>query len=234
MTLDDLKIAIEKHFKITVSDGFLKKIKLYASELQSWNKLFNLTALEKEKEIYEKHFYDSLIPLKYVNLNHKSIIDVGSGAGFPGLVIALFNEKAHVTLLEPNQKKAHFLRTMVEKLSLENVRVIVGRAESQNNLRESFDFAIARAVKSLNILLELVIPLLSVKGTFIAMKGKNALSEISEARKAFVTLKCKVVYKYEDELPISKETRFNLFIVKNDITPIRYPRPYSLIATKPL
>ena len=219
MTLENLKAAITQHLGLNVNDALLKKLKLYADELQNWNKLFNLTALEKKEEIYEKHFYDSLIPLQYVDLKDKSIIDLGSGAGFPGLVIALFNESADVTLLEPNQKKAHFLQTMVEKLSLKNVTVIVGRAESQNKLRESFDFVIARAVKQLNILLELAIPLLKVKGSLIAMKGKKAHSEITQARKAFLTL---------------KETRFTLFIVKNDITPIRYPRSYSLIATKPL
>lgn len=234
MSLEELRLAIEQNLNIEVSDELLGKFKLYQEELQNWNKLFNLTAIEKNEEIYEKHFYDSLIPLKYVNLNYKAIIDVGSGAGFPGLVIAIINKTAQVTLLEANQKKVHFLQSMVTKLHLDNVEVVNGRAESQNKLRESFDFAIARGVKQLNILLELVIHLLKPQGTFIAMKGKNAAEEIMKARKAFSVLKCKMTNKYEDELPTLKEKRFNLFIVKNDMTPIRYPRSYNLIITKPL
>lgn len=234
MIFENFCLLMNSTLNLKVDESACQKLKLFTKELQNWNRLFNLTALEKNEEIYEKHFYDSLLPLKYVDLTNQSIIDVGSGAGFPGLVIAILVKEAKVTLLEPNKKKAHFLQTMVEKLELNNTSVINGRAETQNKLRETFDFAIARAVKPLNILLELVIPLLKVGGTFIAMKGKKAQEEINEARKAFAKLKCKINFRYEDVLPSSLSQRVNLFIVKNDITPIRYPRSYNLIATKPL
>ena len=196
--------------------------------------MFNLTAITDEEQIIEKHFLDSLLPLKYVSIKEKSLIDIGSGAGFPGVVLAIANPQAEIVLLEPNNKKARFLQTVKDKLNLDNVAIVVGRAETQIALRGKFDFAIARAVKQLNILLELAIPLLKVKGLFIAMKSQGASEEIIASKKAMQILKVKIVACHEDILPTDKDLRVNLLIVKNDTTPLRYPRIYSQISSKPL
>jgi len=206
----------------------------YLSMLQEWNKLFNLTAISESEQIIEKHFLDSLIPLKYFKPVHKSLIDIGTGAGFPGLVIAIMSPLADVTLLEPNNKKIRFLEAVKEKLGLDNVTIISGRAENLKSSRETFDIAIARAVKPLNVLLELAIPLVKTKGLFIAMKSQNVNDEIALSKKAFSLLKCRIANHFEDYLPTEKDVRINLFIVKNDVTPLKYPRAFNLISAKPL
>ena len=220
--------------KLTLSASQMGAFVSYLALLKEWNVMFNLTAITDEEQIIEKHFLDSLLPLKYVSIKERSLIDIGSGAGFPGVVLAIANPQAEIVLLEPNNKKARFLQTVKDNLHLDNVTIVVGRAETQNALRQKFDFAIARAVKQLNILLELAIPLLKVKGLFIAMKSQGASEEIIASKKAMQILKAKIVACHEDILPTDKDLRVNLLIVKNDTTPLRYPRIYSQISSKPL
>ncbi|MDY0345767.1 MAG: 16S rRNA (guanine(527)-N(7))-methyltransferase RsmG [Bacilli bacterium] len=234
MTLETFKEYCKINLKIDLNSKQIKHFEFYLSMLKEWNAMFNLTAITDEEQIIEKHFLDSLIILKYISLKDKSLIDIGSGAGFPGVVLAIMNPATKIVLLEPNNKKARFLQVVKEKLSLGNVSVIVGRAEAQKIYREKFDFATARAVKQLNILLELAIPLLKVKGTFVAMKSQSVNEEINNAKKAFRTLNSKIVSRQEDILPTDKDIRINLFIVKNDSTPLRYPRVYGQISAKPL
>jgi len=202
--------------------------------LKEWNNLFNLTSIVDDEQIVEKHFLDSLIPLKYVSLKDKKIIDIGTGAGFPGMVIAIALPEAKITLLEPNNKKIRFLKAVKEKLRLENVIIIAGRAETENELREEYDFAIARAVKQLNILVELSTPLLKVKGFFIAMKSSSVNEEILLSKRALNILNCAIQAIHQDILPTEKDERATVIIVKNDKTPNCYPRSYHLISRKPL
>ncbi|MFA5421673.1 MAG: 16S rRNA (guanine(527)-N(7))-methyltransferase RsmG [Bacilli bacterium] len=234
MTFQEFDTYLKESLEIGLSEVQKEQFQTYLSMLQEWNRLFNLTAVTDEVQIIEKHFLDSLLPLKYISIQGRRLLDIGSGAGFPGIVWAIVNPCSMITLLEPNNKKARFLHAVVERIKLNNVTVVVGRAEAQLAWRDKFDIAVARAVKSLSIILELAIPLLKVEGCFIAMKSQGVDQEIASAKKAFALLNCQVQERHLDVLPSDKDVRINLFIVKSDNTPNRYPRPYNLISAKPL
>ncbi len=234
MKLDAFQQYVNQHLNIVLEKEQIEAFATYLNMLKEWNNLFNLTAIVDDEQIVEKHFLDSLIPLKYVSLIDKKVIDIGTGAGFPGMAIAIALPEVKMTLLEPNNKKIRFLTAVKDKLQLKNATIISGRAETENELRERYDVAIARAVKQLNILLELSTPLLKVKGFFIAMKSSSANEEIALSKKALNVLKCTIQAIHQDILPTEKDERVSVIIVKNDTTPNRYPRPYHLISAKPL
>ena len=234
MKLDAFQRYVNQHLNIVLEKEQIEAFATYLNMLKEWNNFFNLTAIVDDEQIVEKHFLDSLIPLKYVSLKDKKIIDIGTGAGFPGMVIAIALPEAKITLLEPNNKKIRFLKAVKEKLRLENVIIIAGRAETENELREEYDFAIARAVKQLNILVELSTPLLKVKGFFIAMKSSSVNEEILLSKRALNILNCAIQAIHQDILPTEKDERATVIIVKNDKTPNCYPRSYHLISAKPL
>ena len=146
-----------------------EQLHTYFELLVEKNKVMNLTGITEENEVYEKHFYDSLLFSFDIDFSGKTLIDVGTGAGFPGLVLAICYPNLKVTLLEPLNKRCVFLSEVVTALGLQNVEIVNQRSEdySKNN-REKFDYATARAVARLNMLLELVMPLVKVNGTFIA------------------------------------------------------------------
>ncbi len=234
MKLDAFQRYVNQHLNIVLEKEQIEAFATYLNMLKEWNNLFNLTAIVDDEQIVEKHFLDSLIPLKYVSLIDKKVIDIGTGAGFPGMAIAIALPEVKMTLLEPNNKKIRFLTAVKDKLQLKNATIISGRAETENELRERYDVAIARAVKQLNILLELSTPLLKVKGFFIAMKSSSVNEEIALSKKALNVLKCTIQAIHQDILPTEKDERVSVIIVKNDTTPNRYPRPYHLISAKPL
>ena len=234
MKLDAFQRYVNQHLNIVLEKEQIEAFATYLNMLKEWNNFFNLTAIVDDEQIVEKHFLDSLIPLKYVSLKDKKVIDIGTGAGFPGMAIAIALPEVKMTLLEPNNKKLRFLSAVKDKLQLKNATIISGRAETENELRERYDVAIARAVKQLNILLELSMPLLKVKGFFIAMKSSSANEEIALSKKALNVLKCTIQAIHQDILPTEKDERVSVIIVKNDTTPNRYPRPYHLISAKPL
>ena len=234
MKLDAFQRYVNQHLNIVLEKEQIEAFATYLNMLKEWNNFFNLTAIVDDEQIVEKHFLDSLIPLKYVSLKDKKVIDIGTGAGFPGMAIAIALPEVKMTLLEPNNKKFRFLSAVKDKLQLKNATIISGRAETENELRERYDVAIARAVKQLNILLELSTPLLKVKGFFIAMKSSSVNEEIALSKKALNVLKCTIQAIHQDILPTEKDERVSVIIVKNDTTPNRYPRPYHLISAKPL
>ena len=205
----------------------------YMSLLLEWNEKMNLTSITEPEEIIEKHFYDCLLPV-FSNLIEGKVIDVGSGAGFPGLVFAIAKPEAHITLLEPRNKRCIFLNEVIQKLGLTNVEVINERAEDYGKIhREIFDVATARAVAPLNILAELCIPFVKQGGNFIAMKGTQWKEEYEEAKKAFKELGCGEGNIIEEELP-SGAARCLLSFSKVCPTPNKYPRAYGQIKKKPL
>ena len=205
----------------------------YMSLLLEWNEKMNLTSITEPEEIIEKHFYDCLLPV-FSNLIEGKVIDVGSGAGFPGLVFAIAKPEAHITLLEPRNKRCTFLNEVIQKLGLTNVEVINERAEDYGKIhREIFDVATARAVAPLNILAELCIPFVKQGGNFIAMKGTQWKEEYEEAKKAFKELGCGEGNIIEEVLP-SGATRCLLSFSKVRSTPNKYPRAYGQIKKKPL
>lgn len=208
----------------------VSKFETYFSMLVEWNQKFNLTAIVEQNEVYEKHFIDSLISEKYVDFAGKTLLDVGSGAGFPGIPLAINHPDLTVTLLESNGKKVIFLNEVVKVLDLKNVNIVQSRSEE---FKGEFDFVTARAVKQLNILLEICSHLIKVNGYFLSYKG-NATNEIKEAKKAIDKLNLEMAGEYKYELPESKDKRELIVLKKIAKTPNKYPRSYSEIVNKPL
>lgn len=220
MTLEEFGLSKEQ----------INKFELYSKLLLEWNEKFNLTSITNKDEIVQKHFIDSIYLVKYVDLSNKSLLDVGSGAGFPGIPLAIVCPSVKITLLESNGKKVTFLKEVVKSLKLDNVSIIQARSEELNK-KEQYDFVTARAVKQLNILLEISVHLLKVKGIFIAYKG-DAESELKEAEKAINKLSLEVFADYKYDLSFGK--RELILLSKLKATPNKYPRNYSLIIKSPL
>ena len=234
MTKEEFYLELEKN-RLVLSDLQKNRLHKYFEMLVEKNKVMNLTGITEENEVYEKHFYDSILFAFDMDLNDKTLIDVGTGAGFPGLVLAICYPRLKVTLLEPLAKRCNFLNEVIDELHLENVEVINARAEDlAKTHRGKFDFATARAVARLNILLELAIPLIKVNGTFIALKGKMGYEEVKEASNALKLLDCKIESTQDVKLFTDNDDRVNVFVKKIKDTNTRYPRAYSKIKSKPL
>lgn len=230
-----------RHFKeYLIEKGFINteelinQLQLYSDFLTEKNKVMNLTAL-KEQDFFEKHFYDSLLLGELYNFANESLLDIGSGAGFPGLVLAIAYPNLQVTLLEPTKKRANFLIETVNMLRLKNVIVISERAEDYiNNKRETFDIITARAVAPLRILLELSAPFAKVNGHLLLMKSQNALQELLESKTALSALNLVLVAQKEHVLKSDKSVRINFKITKTKATNTRYPRNFGQIKKNPL
>ena len=212
----------------------IEKLESLMEDTLFTNEKFNLTAIKDKEKFRELMLLDSAIPLTLVDFNDKKILDIGTGAGYPGLVLSLLS-KGNFTLLDSTKKKIDHINEYVSNNNIKNVIGVVGRAEEYiSNHRNEFDIVIARAVSSLNILLELCIPYLKVGGYFIAMKGRQGKDEIEQSKRALSLLGCKIVSINEIELPESKETRINIVIQKEKETNKKYPRLYKDIVNKPL
>jgi len=214
------------------AEAFSLKFEHYLKRLIEVNSVMNLTAIEEPNEIREKHFLDCLLIESEFEPNSK-IADIGSGAGFPGLVLAIVREDCHLDLIEPTTKRCTFLQTMVNELKLKNVKIINRRAEECMDLEESYDGVTARAVAKLSILLELCVPLLKVKGKMVAMKGSLALEELKESSHALKALYLEEPKIQTHHLP-SAGQRINLVFTKQIANPTLYPRAYRLIKKNPL
>lgn len=205
----------------------------YRRLLQDWNQRINLTTITQDNEVVEKHFWDSALPFLPYKMEG-TLCDVGTGAGFPGAVLAILYPNLEVTLLDPTKKRCVFLEEVRKELGLKNIVIVNQRAEESVNIyRDIFDYTTARAVAQLNILSELCLPLTKVGGMFIAMKGSNAKEELESAQNAITTLGGQIEQIREDNLP-SGDGRINIYIRKESSTPTQYPRDYSQIKKKPL
>ena len=230
MTKDTFKSALEEK-GILVSDAMIEQFEKYMHLLIEWNQKMNLTAITKEEEIWEKHFYDSIAPFK--DLSKMEVCDVGSGAGFPGIPLKIVFPEMKLTIVEPLQKRCRFLEMVVQELNLENVSIHPVRAEDfVKDHREIFDVVSARAVARLSVLLELCAPLVKIGGSFVALKGKQGHEELVEAQKALSTLGMELVR--EEKIDVDEATRINLYMKKVRPTPKKYPRAYGQIKKKPL
>ena len=230
MTKEELKLQLE-NFNLVDKLDLLEELQ---KGTLATNELFNLTAIKDEDKFRELMILDSLYPLKLLDFNDKKIIDVGTGAGYPGLPLAI-SSTGNFTLLDSTKKKIDHINEFSKRMGFFNVFGVNSRVEDYaKNHREEYDIAIARAVSSLNILVELIIPLLKVDGCFIAMKGSKGFEELEEAKDALKKLDAEVVEIDEYELPESKEKRINIVIKKNKKTQNKYPRNYSEIMKKPL
>ena len=228
-------ISLLSKNNVVLSEKQSLQFEKYLYLLQEYNKVMNLTGITEEEEVYEKHFYDSLLFSFNENMDGLSLIDVGSGAGFPGVPLAIVYPSLKVTLLEPLTKRCKFLEVVKNELGLTNVVIVNERAEdfSKKN-EEKFDIATARAVSKLNILLEISSQMIKVNGYFIALKGKIAQEEIEHAKFALKLLNFKIEKNKEDYLPSEEDSRANIFIKKLGSTNKKYPRNYSQIKNRPL
>lgn len=218
---------------IVLSEKQLADFVIYKDLLKAANETMNLTAITADEEIIEKHFYDSLLSAKYFEYEGR-LCDVGSGAGFPGLVLKIAFPQLDVVLAEPIAKRCRFLESVIEKLELKKIAVINKRAEDLAKAeRESFDIVTARAVKSLDILSELCVPLIKVGGSFVILKGSSGKEEITKAQNALKTLGTKEKAVYECEL-ISGDRRVIAIYEKARKTDKKYPRNYGTINKRPL
>ena len=222
---------------ISVSPDLIEKLEVYAKELKEWNEKINLTAITDDEGIAVKHFIDSLMLLKYIDIPENSkIIDVGTGAGFPGLVIAAARPDVKVTLLDSTGKKLKVVNDIGEKMGLLNYEILNMRAEEagqKKEYRELFDFATARAVAELRVLSEYCLPFVKQNGYFISMKGALADKEIENATNALKTLSGKIEEKYNFNLCDAGERNI-IKIKKISQIPTKYPRVSAQIAKKPL
>ena len=236
MTIDKFIEELKK-INIVLTDDQLEKFKKYADFLLEYNKTTNLTAIRDIEGVYLKHFYDSLLVfnndiIDYSKVNN--LIDVGTGAGFPGIVIKIIQPHINVTLLDSNNKKTTFLKELVKVLDLDNVTVVNDRAENfVNENRQKFDISIARAVSELRVIAELCLPLTKINGYFVALKG-NYVPEIKQASIAIEKLNSEIVSIQERQLPIENSYRSIIYIRKNKKIDDIYPRRYEQIIKKAL
>ena len=218
---------------IEVTAQMVHQFETYMQMLQEWNQKMNLTAITQQEEIIEKHFYDCILPLSIMPFTGR-IADIGSGAGFPGLVWKIVLPDADMVLVEPTGKRCTFLNAVIDALGLEKITVVNLRSEEYVvTARESFDLVSARAVANLRVLSELTGPLLKTGGVFVAMKGAKGYEEAEEAEHAMKVLGASL-WKSQDVSLFSGDERVNLFYRKDRATPSIYPRNYGAIKKKPL
>lgn len=220
---------------IQLTDEQLHQLDKYYQLLIEWNKVMNLTGITEEKEVYLKHFYDSLTIAKVINLTkEKSLCDVGSGAGFPGMVLKIVFPNLKVTLVDSLNKRIKFLTEVANELNLKDIALVHARAEDfAKNNREKFDVVTARAVAPINVLLEYCLPLTKVGKYFIALKG-NISQEIILLNNSLTKIGGKLINSQEFLLPIENSNRSLLVITKENPTSKEYPRHPKDIKINPL
>lgn len=212
------------------------KFKKYLNLLVEWNTKINLTSITEENDIILKHFIDSLTASEYIPDNSK-IIDIGTGAGFPGIPLKIYNETYNITLLDSLNKRVNFLNTVIEELELKNISAIHGRAEEfgHNTLyREKYDIAISRAVSNLSTLVEYMLPFIKKGGLCICMKGPNIKEEIDNSKNALKKLGGKIIKIEDFNLPNTDIKRNIIIIIKILNTDNKYPRKAGIPNKNPL
>lgn len=217
----------------------IDKFDIYLKELTEWNKKINLTSIIAEDEIRTKHFEDSktLIKAYDFSIGNPKVIDVGTGAGFPGIPINSLFPNIRLTLIDSVKKKIEFLKHVVQALGLFNVNVLWGRAEDlakNTDLRENFDVAVSRALGHLSVDCELCLPFVKPGGVFISMKSKNQGEEIKEAESAINKLGGKIKEVVDVVIPGTDIERKLVVIEKVSPTPLKYPRKPGMPKRKPL
>lgn len=224
MTKQELVVELDK---LNLDSSKVDKLEEYMLATLKANESFNLTAIKDENKFRELMILDSAYPLKYFDFTNKKVIDIGTGAGYPGMVLAALSN-GEFTLLDSTKKKIDFISNYATEHAYFNVNTVVERAENYSkNHREEYDFAVARAVSELSILIELIIPLLKVGGYFIALKGSKGLEELNKSKTVLSKLGAEVELIDEYELPETKEKRINIIIKKTKKTNLKYPRPYN-------
>ena len=234
MTISEFIEELKK-LNIEPTQKQLEQLNRYYELIVEYNKVMNLTGITEKEQVYLKHFYDSLTIAKVIDLNkEESLCDIGTGAGFPGIVLKILFPNLKITLIDSLNKRIEFLKIVIKELNLNNIEAIHTRAEEYaiKNI-EKFDVVTSRAVAPLNILLELSIPLLKINKYFISYKG-NISREIIESENALKQLDSKIDKIEEFELPKENSNRTIIKIKKLNKTNKKYPRKFSEIKKKPL
>ena len=234
MNQNEFKIAL-KDLGIDITEEQLNNLEIYYKLLVEWNEKMNLTGITQKEEVYLKHFYDSLTICKVIDLNKiDSLCDVGTGAGFPGMVLKILFPNLHITLVDSLQKRLTFLETVKNEIGLTKLEIIHSRAEEYGiKNREKFDVVTARAVAPLNILLEYSAPMVKKEGYFIPLKA-NVSEELSNSINAMKQLSIELEQKEEFLLPVENSQRTILLLKKIENTSKKFPRKYNEIKKKPL
>lgn len=236
--MDDLLEERLKDISIQLDDNKRNQFMEFYKLLIEWNQYMNLTAITEYEEVVEKHFVDSLSIVKAINLCEKeNIIDIGTGAGFPGIPIKIIYPHLKVTLLDSLNKRVKFLNTIIEKLELKNINVIHGRAEDyakQKEYREKYELCVSRAVANLSTLSEYCIPYISVGGMFISYKSDEIDEELLKSKNAVKILGAKISDVIRFQLPGTDIRRSFIKIEKIKNTPKIYPRRAGIPGKEPL
>lgn len=231
-------IAGLKEIELQFTKDQLDKCVRFQELLLSWNEKINLTAITDPEEIAIKHFIDSLMLLKKFNISpEEKILDLGSGAGFPGIPLKIFLPKARITLLDAVEKKCKFLRGVTKELEMSDLGVFHGRGEDfakDIKFRGKFSLVTARAVTSLPVLAEYGLPFLELGGYIVAMKGRDIDQEVKSSQRALSLLGGILDQIEYFTLPFSEDQRSLVFIKKRDKTPARYPRKAGIPEKRPL
>lgn len=239
MEMKELTEAVKSLLKFELSKEQLSALKTYENELLEWNEQVNLTAIRDQEGVRFKHFLDSLMVLRAWEGHQppERLVDVGTGAGFPGLVLKLVWPAARVTLVESVHKKADFCQHIIHLLGLDHVTVLTDRAESVGqdpSHRQTYDLAVARAVARMPILMEYLLPLVHRNGTVMAMKGETAPAETHDAENAIRLMGGKLHKLVHIELPGVVEERFIVVVKKIARTPEEYPRRVGQPSKSPI
>lgn len=229
MKKDEFLKELEK-INITLTENQILKLEKFYELLVIWNEKINLTTILKEEDVYLKHFYDSLTLIKVIDLNKElTLLDVGTGAGFPGIVLKIVFPNLKITLLDSMNKRISYLNEIIKELDLKDIDTVCSRAEDYAlKNREKYDIVVCRAVAHLEILVEIILPLVKVNGYFIAMKS-NANEEIALARKKIFALNSKIIEILSFKLPFENSIRTLIKIQKFKKTDLKYPRKYDKI-----
>lgn len=229
MNKEEFLIELKK-INIELDSNQLQKLDKFYNLLINWNTKINLTTITEEKDVYLKHFYDSLTLIKVIDLNKSlKVLDVGTGAGFPGIVLKIVFPHLKITLIDSLQKRINYLNEIIKELELNNIETVCERSEIYTkNHREEYDLVVSRAVANLKILAEITFASVKVNGFFIAMKG-NIKDELNESKDIITKLSGKIVNIEEFNLPVENSIRNLIKIKKIEKTNLKYPRRYSEI-----
>ena len=225
-----------KYLNIEINNKQIEKFYQYMNLLLEWNQKINLTAIIDYKDIILKHFVDSLTIEKYIEKN-SYLVDIGTGAGFPGIPLKIVREDIKIVLVDSLNKRVQFLNEVIKKLDLQNIEAIHARVEEfgkNKRYRESFDIATSRAVANMSTLSEYMIPLVKVNGKCICMKGKEIEKELEDAKNAIKILGGKVLERKEFQLIDDDINRNIIVIAKEKSTSSKYPRKPGIPAKDPL
>lgn len=238
MNLEKLLISSANKFNVEITKPMVIQFMRYKELILQWNKNINLTAITDEKEIILKHFIDSITVVQKLQKNNNlSIIDIGTGAGLPGIPIKIVKPNYKVTLLDSLNKRIKFLETVIEELKLTNIEAIHGRSEDYGkniNFRENYDIAISRAVANMSTLCEYTLPFVNVGGSFIALKGASVEKELEIASKAINILGGTIKDINYINIPNTDIKHSIVTISKISHTPSKYPRNPSKIKISPI